>query len=410
VHVAPTADSGWALFELEALREGVYTLEVSAFNGGAFLGTLSLQLTVVDRLVVRGHSAGRSIPLPLLPPQTGEATLMLRYDPHSAVYRYQFRSTTYATDELHSGPLQRKREEAIADLVTSLNEQARDRTRYSTEETRRWLRGKGIELWRELIPKELENLFWSQRDNIKCLTILSAGDPIPWEIMYPTNDRGGDAGFLAEQFPVVRWMFGPAPTPLLHCTQPFFVMPEDAPSAAKEELEVLKSIIGEGKAVDELTPLLSILDRADFDILHFACHNTFRSDSPTNSYIEMGSKQFVPTFLSNYHGKFYKHCPLVFVNACQSGRAAANYTWLDGWAKSFLNAGAGAFIGSLWEVRDSSASRFAKEFYRALFSGTCLGEAMKQARTAIQDESSDPTWLAYTLYGNPTAMLLKEIP
>ena len=42
VHVVPEADSDWALFELEALHEGVSTLEVSAFHGGAFLGTLSM--------------------------------------------------------------------------------------------------------------------------------------------------------------------------------------------------------------------------------------------------------------------------------------------------------------------------------------------------------------------------------
>ena len=89
---------------------------------------------------------------------------------------------------------------------------------------------------------------------------------------------------------------------------------------------------------------------------------------------------------------------------------AANYTWLAGWAKSFLTAGAGAFIGSLWEVRDNAASHFAEEFYRALFSGVPLGDAMKQARTAIQIEPSDPTWLAYTLYGNPAAILVKETP
>ena len=46
VHVTPTADSDWVLFELEAVHEGVYSLEILAFNGGAFLGTLSLQLTV----------------------------------------------------------------------------------------------------------------------------------------------------------------------------------------------------------------------------------------------------------------------------------------------------------------------------------------------------------------------------
>jgi CHAT domain-containing protein len=60
----------------------------------------------------------------------------------------------------------------------------------------------------------------------------------------------------------------------------------------------------------------------------------------------------------------------------------------------------------LWEVRDSSASQFAEEFYQALSWGNSLGDAMKYARTAIQNEPGDPTWLAYTLYGNPTATLL----
>ncbi len=410
VHVVPEADSDWALFELEALHEGVSTLEVSAFHGGAFLGTLSMQLTV-DRFAVRGQNVERLALLSLRPPQEGEVTLVIHYDPFSAVYRYQFRGTTFGeTDELRSGPLRRKQEEAIADLIASLNEQARDLTGYSAEETRRWLQGKGTELWNELIPKELENVFWQQRDNIKCMTILSAGDPMPWEVMYPMNDAGDEAGFLAEQFPVVRWMFGPAPTALLHCSQPFFVMPEDAPPTAEDELAALRRIIGGGQEVNELTPLLRVFDHADFDMLHFACHNIFRSDSPTTSCIQIGSKRFVPTFLSKYKGQFYRRSPLVFLNACRSDGMAANYTWLAGWAKSFLTAGAGAFIGSLWEVRDTSASRFAEEFYRALFSGVHLGDAMKQARTAIQNEPSDPTWLAYTLYGNPAAILLKETP
>jgi len=410
VHVAPTADSDWVLFELEALHEGVYTLEISAFNGGAFLGTLSLQLTV-DSVAIRAHSVDHLTMLPLRTPQEGEATLVIHYDPLSTVYRYQFRNTTLGeTDELRSGPLRRRQEEAIADLTTLLNEQARDLTGYSAEETRRWLQGKGIELWNELIPKELENLFWQQRENIKSMTILSAGDPMPWEVMYPTNSAGDDAGFLAEQFPIVRWIFGPAPTPLLQCSKPFFVVPDDAPLTAEDELAALRGIMGEGQKINELTALLRLLDAAEFDVLHFACHNIFWADSPTNSSIQIGSKRFVPTFLSKYKGQFYRRSPLVFLNACRSGGMAANYTWLAGWAKSFLAAGAGAFIGSLWEVRDSSASHFAEEFYRALLSGTPLGDAMKQARTAIQNEPGDPTWLAYTLYGNPAAILSKETP
>jgi len=407
VHVVPTADSDWVLFELEAIHEGVYTLEISAFHEGAFLGTLSLQLTV-DSLAMRGHSVDYLALLPLRSPQEGEVTLVIHYDPVSAVYRYQFRGTAFGeTDELPSGPLRRRQEETIADLTALLNKQARDLTGYSTEETRKWLQGKGIELWKELIPKELENLFWQQRDNIKRMTILSAGDPMPWEVMYPTNDAGDDAGFLAEQFPIVRWIFGPAPTTQLQCSQPFFVIPDDAPLTAEDELVALRRIVGAGPRVNELTPLLRLLDTAEFDILHFACHNTFRADSPTSSSIQLGSKHFVPTFLSKYNRHFHQRSPLVFMNACRSDGMAANYTWLAGWARSFLTAGAGAFIGSLWEVRDSSASLFAEEFYRALLSGTPLGDAMKQARTAIQNEPGDPTWLAYTLYGNPTATLLK---
>jgi hypothetical protein len=360
-------------------------------------------------LSVRGQTIDQISLLSLRSPQEGEVTLVIHYDPFSAVYRYQFRSSTFGeTDELRSGPLRRKQEEAIADLITLLNEQARDLSAYSAEETRRWLQGKGIELWNELIPKELENVFWQQRDNIKCMTILSAGDPMPWEVMYPTNETGEDAGFLAEQFPVVRWMFGPAPTAFLHCTQPFFIVPEDAPPRAKDELLALRQTIGSAQEVNELTPLLSVFDQADFDMLHFACHNIFRSDSPTTSYIQLGSKPFVPTFLSMYKGKFNRRSPLVFLNACRSADMAANYTWLAGWAKSFLAAGAGAFIGSLWEVRDNSASRFAEEFYQSLFSDVPLGDAMKRARSAIQNEPNDPTWLAYTLYGNPAARLIKE--
>jgi hypothetical protein len=406
-------DSDWALFELEALHEGVSTLEVSAYHGGAFLGTLSTQLTV-DSLASRGKSVDRFAPAAVRQPQEGEVTLAIRYDPFSAVYRYQLRSAIFGEiDELRSGPLLRTQEKAIADLIASLNKQARDLTGYSAKETRAWLQGKGTELWNELIPKELENVFWQQRDKITHMTILSAGDPMPWEVMYTPKGAGHDAGFLAELFPVVRWMFGPAPTALLHCAQPFFVLPEDAPSTAADELAALRQIIGGGQEVNELTPLLNVFDQADFDILHFACHNNFRSDSPTSSSIQMGSKSFVPTFLSTYERQFYQRSPLVFLNACRSAGMAANYTWLSGWAKSFLTAGAGAFVGSSWEVRDESAKRFAEVFYQALVLGVPLGDAMIQARTEIQkkpSDPSDPTWLAYTLYGNPAAVLSKETP
>jgi CHAT domain-containing protein len=72
---------------------------------------------------------------------------------------------------------------------------------------------------------------------------------------------------------------------------------------------------------------------------------------------------------------------------------------VEGWAASFLRVGADAVIGSLWEVTDASASTCAQESYRAALSGYTLG----QARGGHPRQLRRPTWLAYILYGGPSA-------
>lgn len=99
--------------------------------------------------------------------------------------------------------------------------------------------------------------------------------------------------------------------------------------------------------------------------------------------------------------QFYNYSPLVFMNSCTSGGAVPLYTEMAGWAYGFLRGGCGAFIGSLWEIRDTSAVTFANKFYDEVIGGRNLGESMRAARNALKN--SDPTYLAYTLYGNPLA-------
>ncbi len=71
-----------------------------------------------------------------------------------------------------------------------------------------------------------------------------------------------------------------------------------------------------------------------------------------------------------------------------------------------MGAGAGAFIGSLWAVRSSSAKTFAEAFYHAMVKDRIpLGAASLGARQAISSDPGDPTWLAYTVYGNPSASI-----
>lgn len=103
--------------------------------------------------------------------------------------------------------------------------------------------------------------------------------------------------------------------------------------------------------------------------------------------------------------------PLVFINACRSSGEVFEYTRPTGWAKGFMAAGAGAFIGTLWTVRSSTAREFAEAFYTSLVSdGTPLGEAARQARLAVRRDSEDPTWLAYTVYGDPAATVTPAAP
>ena len=71
----------------------------------------------------------------------------------------------------------------------------------------------------------------------------------------------------------------------------------------------------------------------------------------------------------------------------------------------FLRAGAGAFIGSLWAVRDGSAFRFATNFYEQLKSGRTLGEAVNAGRQAVLSRGQDPAWLAYSVYGDPNSRM-----
>lgn len=86
---------------------------------------------------------------------------------------------------------------------------------------------------------------------------------------------------------------------------------------------------------------------------------------------------------------------------------SAEYTQMMGWASQFMAAGAGAFLGTLWPVRSSRASSFAEAFYAVLMTGEDLGQATLTARKAAKDDA-DPTWLAYSCYGDPTALAVSD--
>jgi CHAT domain-containing protein len=99
--------------------------------------------------------------------------------------------------------------------------------------------------------------------------------------------------------------------------------------------------------------------------------------------------------------------PIVFLNACHTSRINFALNGLGGWAEKMVqDAGVSAFIGTLWEVDDELALAFSTDFYEQLSQNQPLGRAFSHAREHTRTLSpANPTWLAYTLYGDPNSRI-----
>ena len=402
VHVPADRDSRPVRFELRADTPGPLTASITAWIGGTYLGELLVEITAErDRPPGPHREVLAEITTESI---EGAVSLVVHYDPKQNAYRFEFRDEDYpceVTSNLAYDPGPR-----VERLVAGLDEIAKGRSGYSPAQTRDYLVNAGAGLWGQLVPEALREQFWDRQHRIRQLTILADKDTLPWELLYPM-DPGHDAGFLVEQFPVTRAIFGWRLARTLRLQPARFVLPEGSLPEARDEIDAMRRLLDPGQSPSEtisaLTPLTDLIGSGNFGLLHFACHNTY--DPADGSSIKLGNVQFTPTLLTvAVIQKVLKHsAPIVFINACRSAGLAATYNRLDGWASKFLEAGAAAFIGSLWAVSDGAAREFAQEFYGQLRDGSSLGEAVKQARQVAAAQSDDPTWLAYTVYGDPRA-------
>ena len=128
-----------------------------------------------------------------------------------------------------------------------------------------------------------------------------------------------------------------------------------------------------------------------------------RDQNPDRSPMALqGGDSLLPEEISGTVSNLGLARPLVFLNACQIGRGGMSLTGVGGWARRFLDAGAGAFVGSYWSVYDQPAIDFAKAVYGRLLGGTPIARAVKEARGQIKSDG-DATWLAYTVFADPLA-------
>jgi hypothetical protein len=407
VHVPAGGDSRPVRFELRADTPGPLKVSITAWIGGAYLGELPVEFIAERDRPPRPH---RGVLAEITTESIeGAVSLIVRYDPRQNAYRFEFRDEDNL-DEVTSnlaydpGPL-------VEHLLADLDDLSRGRSGYSAIQTRDYLVNAGARLWSQLVPEALRGQFWDRQHRIRQLTILGDTDAVPWELLYPM-DPGHEAGFLVEQFPVTRAIFGWRPARILRLSPARFVLPGGSLPEASDEISAVRRLLDPGQPPSEvisaLTPLTTLIESGNFGLLHFACHNTY--DPGNGSSIKLGNVQFTPTLLTvaAIQGALKRSAPTVFINACRSAGLAATYNRLDSWASKFLEAGAAAFIGSLWAVSDGAAREFAQEFYRQLQAGSPLGDAAMRTRQMAASQLDDPTWLAYTAYGDPRATVSQE--
>ena len=157
---------------------------------------------------------------------------------------------------------------------------------------------------------------------------------------------------------------------------------------------------------------------AGYDVIHYAGHGLGSSKDIGNEALVLtvnpkGGKWepdvvFRASDIANHAQLSETPCadsrPIVVLNCCETGQTGYTLTSIGGMAAALLGAGAGVVISPLWSVDDIAAADFAKAFYVAMRAGNTLADAARAARTAIRN-AGDQTWLAYTIYGEPTAKL-----
>ena len=272
------------------------------------------------------------------------------------------------------------------------------------------LKHHGDELWRALVPTELQAEL--QRGDTLQLELDEALVAVPWELMFD------GAQFLCRRLSIGRIVATRQPrrgderrtvgTPIR-----VLVMAADAKGDLPEVRKEGEAIIDElEKHATVKARLATAPDRAfalrylkDYDIVHFAGHADFVADNPGASGWTLADGKLTADEIVKLGGG--RPMPMIVVgNACQSGHTTAwngDTTQVFGLANAFLTAGVRHYLGTQWEVVDGQSALFAAELYRHLTDGKAIGAAVRHARATVVEKAGETAlaWASYVLYGDP---------
>ncbi|MDH7485345.1 MAG: CHAT domain-containing protein [Anaerolineae bacterium] len=424
--VYPDRDSDPVVFFLRPLSTGSKRVVLDFYHRNRNVGSVSFTTQVVEaeEAVAGWPVSVEPLAVRTSPPDAQPPDLELR-----VTLSDDQRTLSFMLHSVHGGVgyhftpagsvrLQSPPREHLGFLFDELSMLARQRleehSALEQEQIRERLQTIGQNLYRDLFSPQLKRAYRQWRANPLVRSILITSDEpwIPWEMVKPYDDSDLaeiiDDPFLCERFQVSRWLAGQGLPDSVLVASATLVLPESGLAHVKQEEEYFQGLAQRGIAVRTPFPQLlsevgGLLEQGAVSLWHFACHGNFNSERPEESSVELADGELRPSDIVGPRATGVKLSkPLVFLNACHTSQLGFALTGLGGWAERFVKAGASGFVGSAWEVHDELAAAFAVRFYEELWGGASLGEALHRARLHIKQlDETNPTWLAYTLYGDP---------
>lgn len=219
---------------------------------------------------------------------------------------------------------------------------------------------------------------------------------IPHRELYsvPFDALSDGSGTLAQRYSITYSADVATPAPNL-TPATLLVLAADDPDAP--------SVRDEAAAIATAMPAASVLTGADAtverlahslpgpDVVHLACHATFRADNPMFSSLHLADRSLTTADVLGLE----LDGALVVLSACESGRAAttiepAGLTW------AFLAAGASGVITSRWAADDQITAELMRQLYREIASGCSPAVALQRAQATIARSHPHPYyWAAF---------------
>lgn len=421
-------------FVVEGVKTGVSRLAVTFHQGGSELGLIDLAIEVVAGGANAAFTQGSTTVAPADPADDDKLAVIIeqRVKNEEVFYHYILHSEALNLqyEAFDSKPLL---DSGTGPAATALAFIERIYARVTKElksfedlkQLQREARALGAGLSRELFDPDVARRLWPLRDRIKLIQIRSWEPYVPWELvrLHDPDTQDTDDRFLAE-YNLVRTLTDRAPVqrlPMekwryLAATFPLGSLPAVGAELDYFTREAAPSLLARGTQAHQITAtrdaFYDALADGEFDVLHISCHAESPHQSIEDSNLIISdaavpgsSKPTLIQINTNTvadEAKLMRRRPLVFLNACETGRVGAVLTAWGGWPNVFVRSGAGAFVGAAWAVRDKPAAAFSTAFYEALWNDKTLAEAAGEAREAAK-KFGDASWLAFKVYGHPRA-------